>query len=171
MKARKLIKVFVITVVLLLPVIVFLFLKQFGSNEFVLPVYYAEGHPFEECRTAESGHQLSAEFRSTFLKTSPVLIGFEGEHRNDFKYDLQNVLNNYPEIRVKKINLCCVTDETKFKVLNCELVLGEERYISEPELNKYVLIDADYQIRGYFKIDELDEINRLDMELDILLNY
>lgn len=168
---QKFLKVFVITVVLLVPVVVFLFLKKFGSNEFALPVYYENGNPLEQCYTDDSVHHLSPKFRATYLRKAPVLVGFEGEYNNQFEYDLLNVLKKYPEIEVKKINLCCVTDETRHRVLNCELVLGEDRYIDEAELNKYVLIDSAYQIRGYFTIDDLDEINRLDMELDILLNY
>ena len=168
---RKFLKIFVITVVLLVPVIVFLFLKQFGSNEFALPIYYENGHPLKECYSDSRAHRVSPEFTNKYLKNTPVLVTFIGEVNNEFKYDLANVLSEYPEIKVRKINFCCISDSTKHKILNCELVLGEDRYIDEKVMNKYVLIDSARHIRGYFKVDELDEIERLDMELDILLNY
>jgi 23S rRNA U2552 (ribose-2'-O)-methylase RlmE/FtsJ len=170
-KMRKLTKIFVISVVLLLPVLVFLFLKQFGSNEFVLPVYYEEGHPFEECYSDAQAHHVSAEFAKTYLRSKTSLVTFEGASVNDYLYDLQNVLKKYPEVKVIKINFCCISEESKQKILNCELVLGEDRFIDKLIMNKYVLIDSARQIRGYFEVDDLDEINRLDMELDILLNY
>lgn len=170
-RMKKLTKIFVITVVLLLPVIVFLFLKQFGNNEFALPVYYQDGTPFTECGHDSAPHRLSQEFTKKYLRETPAIIAIEGELNNEFKYDLQNVLNKYPEAKLYKVNLCCISDETRLRILNCELVLGEDRYLDKSILNKYVLVDSARQIRGYFQVNELDEITRLDMELDILLNY
>lgn len=162
---RKLIKIFVITVVLLLPVLVFLFLKQFGSNEFTLPVYYASGNPLEECRDTDAPHKVSNEFFFTYNLNRPLIAGVQVRENNEYQYDLLNVLEKYPSVQTFAIS------PNDLQTINCELIIGEDHYINEPIINKYVLIDSDGQIRGYFQLDDLDEIQKLDMELDILLNY
>jgi len=75
---RKLTKIFVISVVLLLPVLVFLFLKQFGSNEFTLPYYYEDGHPLPECNSSSGPHFVSKEFVAQVGMELPMLFGYVG---------------------------------------------------------------------------------------------
>lgn len=162
---QKLLKVSIITVVLLVPVLVFLFLKQFGSNEFNLPIYYNEGHPLPECSRSDSSHKVSAEFIFTNDLHLPLLAGFEDVNANEFLFDLTNVLDKYPEVKIFS------ADASDLQTMNCQLVLGEDQLIEQPIANKFVLIDDQRRIRGYFQLDELDDIDRLDMELDILLNY
>ena len=55
--------------------------------------------------------------------------------------------------------------------INCELILGEDHLLKQPIVNKFVLIDSERNIRGYYDCSDLDDIERLDVELDILLNY
>ena len=175
---QKLFKGVIITVVLLIPVLVFLFLKQFGSNKFELPVYYIEGNPITECQAENKQHLVSGTFVDVQGVQLPALFYYQGEVKNEFYFDLVNVLERYPAVNIYPI----VTDSAKSKtvqpiydfdleVLNCELILGEDHFLLAPLFNKYVLVDSLRQIRGYFMIDELKEIDRLDMELDILLNY
>ena len=49
--------------------------------------------------------------------------------------------------------------------------MGEDRFLDKAIAHKFVLVDTEGQIRGYFMGNDLDEIERLDIELDILLNY
>jgi hypothetical protein len=55
--------------------------------------------------------------------------------------------------------------------MNCELVLGESEWLDEPIENKSVLIDKEKRIRGYYILTDIDEIERLDTEIDILINF
>ena len=168
---RKLTKIFVISVVLLLPVLVFLFLKQFGSNEFTLPYYYEDGHPLPECNSSSGPHFVSKEFVAQGGMELPMLFGYVGSERNEFSADLDNVLKKYPDVAFSMNDLFEPLEESQRQIINCELTMGEDRYLNETPAYKYVLIDKQRRIRGYFQLDNLDEIVRLDMELDILLNY
>ena len=168
---RKLIKILVITLVLLAPVIVFLFLKQYGSNQFELPVYYESGNPLKECPPGDGVHKISAELLNGQVNNFPVLLSVNNGTTNKLVFDLQNVLIKYPKVKVMPVDLDTEDPAGVLQLLNCELVLGEDRYISEVPANRFVLVDNQARIRGYFNVDELDEIGRLDMELDILLNY
>ena len=81
---QKLIKIAIISVVLLLPVLVFLFLKQYGSNEFALPVYYPEGNPFEQCDQQQRPFKLSSKFIENHKIKLPALIYFLGEDKGEY---------------------------------------------------------------------------------------
>ena len=178
MKGLK--KATVISVVLLLPVLVFLFLKKYGTNEFDLPIYYLEGSPLVECDHSPGPHTISTEFTSNYSLELPVLIHFESRSRNNYSSDLENVLQKYNEINnitfsqdslIQAANFVALASKDYLNVLNCELVMGEDRYLIKHIEHKYILIDSARQIRGYFKLSDLDDIQRLDMELDIVLNY
>jgi protein SCO1/2 len=173
-------KLLIVTLVLLAPVLVFLFLKQFGSNKFEVPVYYLSGHPLQECNSGLLTHRLSEEFVSTNNIKLPALIEGITEADNQFDSDLINVLEKYPAVNryILTTSSSPTSAETitidsldYIQAINCELVFGEDRFIDEAIANKFVLIDKAGLIRGYFNVDDLEEIERLDIELDILLNY
>ncbi|MCB0506055.1 MAG: hypothetical protein KDC58_11225, partial [Cyclobacteriaceae bacterium] len=66
-------------------------------------------------------------------------------------------------------NKLLVTDINQlFKVANCSLVLGQDSVIHKPIFNQLVLVDTHKQIRGYYSGSELEDMDRLDIELDIL---
>ena len=63
-------------------------------------------------------------------------------------------------------------DENSYlNFINCELALGEDNWIDNGIAFKYVLVDTEGIIRGYIEATTLEEIERLDTEVDILLNY
>ena len=117
------------------------------------------------------------------LDHPPLLFYVPTTIANKFQSDLTNVLEKYPKVGIQPIELRkdsnhmgnqnqLVMDSLAFfNFINCELVLGEDRLLTKPLTNKYVLIDKKLMIRGYYQVDNLDEIERLDVELDILLNY
>ena len=171
--------------VLLAPIFVFIFLKEYGSNKFELPVYYPEGNPITECDRGGEQHELTAEilFTNDILRF-PLLIYAPAKDQNKYYSDLNNVLSKYPNVKIRAllntegnvvvqdgIQSFSLGSEEYDKFINCELVLGEDLWLKEPITNKYVLIDSQRRIRGYYEVDNLDDIERLDVELDILLNY
>ena len=180
---KKTQKVIIIISVLLAPIFVFLFLKQFGTNKFELPVYYPDGNPVTECKDRGQQHKLSPEILSKNKIVLPVLIYVSSAQKNEFYSDLNNVLMKYPGVNLRVLIFSGGevyqkgSQELSFDSLafldfiNCELILGEDHQLKKPIVNKYVLIDSERNIRGYYDCSDLDDIERLDVELDILLNY
>ena len=169
-------KIIIIILVLLAPILVFLFLKQFGENEFSLPVYYEEGNPLKECNQSVNTHEVDL---VTLQIEPPALISFYSATTNEFSSDMENVLSKYPMVHHRQFSRANLTMENNIQLdsatysqyLNCELIMGEDQFLSEEIPYKFVLVDREGKIRGYFLMNDLDDIERLDIELDILLNY
>jgi protein SCO1 len=180
---RKTQKVVIMISVLLAPIFVFLFLKKFGANEFELPIYYLEGNPITECSGGTQQHKISLEAINNYSIKLPVLFYVASSSQNEYYSDLNNVLEKYPKVNIRELSAADdkvsegdktsinLTPENFLHFINCELVLGENKPLTTAVVNKYVLIDTERRIRGYYLVDNLDEIERLDVELDILLNY
>lgn len=169
--------------VLLAPIFVFLFLKEYGDNKFELPIYYPEGNPIAECDRSDGQPRHTKEIIFTNNINFPALFYLPSEEQNEYYSDLNNVLSKYPNIEIwglivdgslirsEGIRTFSLGLEEYNDFINCVLVLGEDYWLKEPITNKYVLIDSQIRIRGYYEVDNLEEIERLDVELDILLNY
>jgi protein SCO1/2 len=180
---KKIQKVIIMISVLLAPIFVFLFLKEFGTNKFELPVYYPEGNPIAECDRSDGPHKLSKEIIFNNDLKLPALFYLTSNEQSEYYSDLHNVLSKYPAVDIwalsteksvvaqERVKSLIVYSKDYSELINCELVLGEDHWLNEPLTNKYVLIDAQRRIRGYYECDNLDDIERLDVELDILLNY
>ena len=180
---KKIQKIIIMISVLLAPIFVFLFLKQFGINKFELPVYYQEGNPVAECEGAAQLHKLSTGAISENNIELPVLIYVASAQQSEFYSDLNNVLMKYPGIHLRALifdgevvhqegrQALSLDSLAYLDFINCELILGEDHQLTQPIVNKFVLIDSERNIRGYYDCNNLDEIERLDVELDILLNY
>lgn len=175
MKANKIV---VISLVLLSPVAVILFLNSFGENEYELPVYYKDGNPIAECKQGEVQHTVDLAFVNQNRVELPALFHFSIQQ--NFSQDLLNVLSRYPKIEV--YNLTLKKEDNDFnqialdsadysRVMNCEFIMGESKWIDLPIDNRLVLVDTERRIRGYFDVEDIDEIDRLDTELDIMVNY
>ena len=181
---KKTRKIVVLIVVLSSPIIVFLFLKKFGSNQFELPVYYSEGNPITLCNdSSQVQHKVDVAYIDKVSIQLPAIFVAAGQGKNKYYSDLKNVLSKYPEIKVWEISKTDVTkvnigfssiglgETTYLKFINCELVVGEDQWVNEFAPNNYVLVDKEGRIRGYIDSSTLKEIERLDTEVDILLNY
>jgi len=179
---KRLNKIVIVSLVLLLPVLVYSFLKEYGSNQFDLPVYHKDGNPIAECNAASEQHRLTIEILFENNASPPLLIFIPDAVKNEYYSDLNNVLDKYPMIDVRALYIegdslieglhymgTSLTGYLNF--INCELILGEDHWLNSGISNKYVLIDSSRKIRGYYDCTQLSEIERLDIELDILLNY
>lgn len=64
MRSLRLLQGLVLVCILLIPILIFLFLKGFGSNEYDLPIYFQNGvdNPFKECTSLDSGQHYIPEF-------------------------------------------------------------------------------------------------------------
>ena len=170
-------KVFFLIAALVVPSLIYIFLRGFGFNKFEIPVYYEEGISIVGCDTSESLHLVQFE---NYTLQGPQLFYFpQWVNDEEFYRQCSRIKDKQPEVAFTAIadssnypgfgNLLLVADiEHLYKIANCSLVLGQEVSISAPIYNQLVLVDAQKRIRGYFNANELKEMDRLDMELDIL---
>ena len=180
---KKIQKVVIMIAVLMAPIFVFLFLKQFGANEFELPILYSEGNPIAECGKGSQQHKLTPEILFENNVDLPALFHVLSTQQNKFYSDLNSVLAKYNQVNHYELILkdtvhllwnkssITFTADNYINFINCELILGEDHKLKKPIVNKYVLVDDERRIRGYYNCSDLEEIERLDVELDILLNF
>lgn len=64
MKGIRILQGFVLICILLVPILIFLFLKGFGTNTYELPVFFEKGvdNPFQECPFADSTQHFIPDF-------------------------------------------------------------------------------------------------------------
>lgn len=180
---KKIQKVVIIIAVLMAPIFVFLFLKQFGANEFELPILYSEGNPIADCSTDSGEYKINLEVLEKYNIKLPGLFYVPATERDKYYSDLNNVLAKYQNVTIYELIAADSLDSNAgsaslhfstseyLDFINCTLILGEDQRLNKAILNKFVLVDDVRQIRGYYNCSDLEDIERLDVELDILLNY
>lgn len=67
MRSLRILQGFVLVCILLVPILIFMFLKGFGSNTYDIPIFYEKGidSPFKECPTADTTQHFIPEFSFT----------------------------------------------------------------------------------------------------------
>jgi hypothetical protein len=154
MKIRKSI---LLSLALLLPVCIFLFLKFFGKNQFDVPVLYEHGVTEKplDCNVDYGVPYYLADSIFQVVSTekaSAYVLNFSPEQ----KVVTDRVMEEFNAADVK-ISSPDFTDEIK----KCALLLKKPYDI--------VLVDDRKQIRGYYVADRREEIDRLLIELSIIL--
>ncbi|HTH54820.1 MAG TPA: hypothetical protein VL728_02160 [Cyclobacteriaceae bacterium] len=150
-------KIVYLFLALLLPALIFVFLKYFGKNEFDIPILYPDGVPeiASECRPASAGQYFVPD--SVLAKRNwngaSVLFICAGEKEG---IDLRQRLAE-AKFEVQIIEF----DRSETKLKNCALVMNDPW--------DAVLIDDQRRIRDYYKLGHRDEMDRLEVELKILL--
>lgn len=154
-------KKLVLIVALLLPVAIFIFLKFFGKNEFTIPVYYESGveHPPAGCnRSYDVPYLVSDSLLNSFdWRGKPVLVVA------DASGEVQGVLTHLDDRIREEIQTIYLSGKDDYldTLFACDLLL-------QPPW-KMVLIDDQRRIRGYYDPEDREEIDRLTVELKILL--
>jgi hypothetical protein len=146
---------------LLLPVLVFLFLKFFGRNEFDVPL------PEREMIQSTSGcrHEYAHPYLvkdSLVLAIAPAkrelrLINF-GTNKKTLEQALVDYNSQVSLVNLEKWEL---SDDQKTYLFNCVLLATNDEDL--------VLLDNANRIRGYYNSSERDDMDRLEAELNILL--
>ncbi len=170
-------KISILTLTLLIPVLIYVFLKSFGTNTYEVPEYYQEGVISEYCgiNTAER-YQLSIEESSLFYA-----------HTNKNKH-LQFVVKEIVRIQdksdVKIVGLYDLNEEKLSQpsgveyqgllpnefvdFLSCKLLI----YTQDKNVFDYmVLVDKSGIIRGYYLANDYEEYDRMFAELLILDSF
>ena len=67
MRSLRILQGMVLVCILLVPVLIFLFLKGFGSNSYDIPIFYEKGvdNPFKECPVSDTTQHYIPEFTFT----------------------------------------------------------------------------------------------------------
>ncbi|OEK01719.1 hypothetical protein BFP97_09410 [Roseivirga sp. 4D4] len=186
-------KIVLLFLVIALPVLIFLFLKAFGNNEFTIPVYYEQG----------LGDSLATPCldRSVeqYVVKNPVLplgglkvVHFERmdgpvlktrleelERVQDVFYDKEGIqlLTHLNGASIKKQDISDYDKRIQFldqfwKINEMDSTAWAElKYcgVAMSSLdNRVVLLDELNRIRGYYNILEREETDRLILELRIL---
>ncbi len=186
-------KVILLFLLIALPVLVFLFLKAFGDNQFSIPVYYQKGlgdSLTTPCLDREK-EQYVLQF-SHLPKEVIHVVQLESQDGPVLKTRLeelervQDVFYNVPEIQLSTfldgntLSRQAVDDYNgridfyesfwNIKTLSSSewLSLKTCHLAMKPIDNRVVLIDRQGRIRGYYNILERDETDRLIAELRIL---
>lgn len=158
-------KLIYLVLALLLPIAVFVFLRTFGKNEFSIPVYYEQG--VAEVVQPGCDYTYSIPYsipdsvlqRSGWTGESPVTL-FVADTTEVVKVNLNRLLEEF--------------DETDVQLLKPseESSIQDHWYACFFFLKKpwsVVLIDSEKKIRGYYAPTSREEMDRLIVEMKILL--
>ena len=179
---------------ILLPALIFLFLKGFGRNEFQIPIYYTNG-------IGDTLRQVTCLERNTdqYIVKSPELemgitkvIHFERmdgpvlKTRLEELEKVQDVFYNNPDIQMMSyLNQASIQNNAitgynqrvtfmdqfwHFKELD-STSWSNLKYcgmVMSDLDNRVILVDAKNRIRGYYNIMEREETDRLILEVRIL---
>jgi hypothetical protein len=156
-------KILYLFLALLLPVLIFLFLKYFGKNEFDIPVYYEHG--VEDSLTAKCGAKIDQQYfvsdsAMSSLKWNGVPVLVIDINKEELKA-LEELLDEKDFADFRVISLSNFSPEKLADFRKCIL------FMRNPW--NTVLIDNQKRIRGYYKIGHRDDMDRLEVELKILL--
>lgn len=154
-------KKIILILTLLVPTGIFIFLKFFGKNEFSIPVYYESGvdDPPAGCnRKYDSPYRVSDSLLNSIgWNGRPVLL------IADSSGVIQKALMHLEEGIGNEIQSLFLKGQADYlnELLSCELLLKSPWRV--------VLIDDQRRIRGYYDPEDRDEMDRLIVELKILL--
>jgi hypothetical protein len=160
---RKIIYLFL---ALLLPVLIFLFLKKFGKNEFNIPTYYQHG---VDSLNAICG----THYAQPYQLADSVLqqAGWEGKRASLFVFQKEVMANkefkrlfdsfDQKEFQVVEADSQKMSEALAARWSSCVFMVHAPRNV--------VLVDNKKRIRGYYVIGSREETDRLIVEMEILL--
>lgn len=178
---------------LLLPILIFLFLKGFGRNEFTIPVYYETGLGDSLSTPCLNRSNQQYVVNSPYVEEGQLkLIHFENIDgpltlfRLEELERVQDVFGEDPEVQlitsVNAVNMDVqVIEDYKNRVQFLDQFWKRQALDSMSWAtlkfcamamsnldNRVVLVDKQNRIRGYYNITEREETDRLILELRIL---
>jgi hypothetical protein len=156
-------KLIILVLALVLPGLIFLFLKIFGNNQFDIPVYYKdglEGAPTECLKTSKGQYVLPDSLLDQVKWHNGAALWFTGASLSEMK-ELKRALENIKPADVQFINLDSLQLPDSENIKKCKLLLKNPW--------NAVLTDSQKRIRGYYSLTSREELDRLAIEIEILL--
>ncbi len=156
-------KVVLLLLALLVPTAIFIFLKRYGRNEFTIPVYYEQS--VAEIPTA-CGPNYQAPYR--VAEAALRSLGWQGnaslivaDTSQEVQKGLRRLREEFDEASVQFISPSMAEVELD-KFYTCSV------FLQKPWTA--ILLDDQRRIRGYYAPGTREEIDRLTVEIKILLN-
>ncbi len=177
---QKIIKWVLLFLVLGLPVCIYVFLRTFGVNKFEIPIFYQNGidNRVEGCNETSGQYLLpsihdfdtaiDANIEGAVLYNIGTVAKKDQLNKSNNLILLEEKLDSWQSLNYQVINL---KSEELLEFYRCGLNLNAT--FSEDSLiinNLLVLIDEQRRIRGYYDVLERKEMDRLIIEIDILIN-
>jgi len=163
---------------LAIPGLVFVFLKKFGKNEFNVPVYFETGLKSDSiCNVSFNGayhvHDSILQ-KIDFQKTTVLHVVVVYPFVKDNLSEVMRIKSKYLEDSVEVRVISGVPDYPKADIPITFLDFKDFGnitwcYLRVAEPWSVVVLDKKNQIRGYYDGSRRDEMDRLDLELSILL--
>ncbi len=187
----------VLFLILILPFMVYLFLKIFGENKYEIPVFYENGITLSDCYRDQNNPFLvqDLEIFNEEPGKHPVLLEkasliFVYSSLNPSAEFCLNELSRLMQTKLSGFNLqvLALSDskvpavgngiifingntESIIRYVNCGLVMSQKPdTVITDNLHWIVLVDSKKQIRGYYDSTDYEEYDRLAAEVDILVN-
>ncbi len=198
------VKVPLLFVLLGIPVVLYLFLQEFGKNEFDLPVYYHEGisDPVSGCETNLVPHTIKqfvgelpcqlwdcSVVGEKLVVFSFIKSGCSTDHLGEIArvcnyFEDQTMLHTITVPMDAGVSEEVLNLNTKFYGLTREVwswwqyqsnvidlvQCGFNLSLDCATSAQVVLLDKQFQIRGYYLASDLQEMDRLLTEIKILLS-
>lgn len=154
---------------LLLPAIIFVFLKYFGKNEFAIPVYYQNGIDSVSVSCGGDYAKPYALPDSILIvidaaKKSARVVAFEPTQTSGIELNrLTDIFSQeeFTTVFVQQGDPSGISDTRYKRWTSCIF------FIKKPY--NAVLVDEENRIRGYYAVDNREEMDRLILEMQILL--
>ena len=152
-------KAFILSFSILLPIILYFFLKFFGENKYV--VSEVDYGCYEEL--------IKTTFSEQDIRSEVILV--------DIRFDLKNSLVDnlltklYSNKKIDIITLSEINRNISWDVLKTDFFSDTNEMIcfeSESKKDYVLLIDSELKVRGIYDLNNLDEYDRLNVEIDIV---
>ncbi|MEM7106758.1 MAG: hypothetical protein AAF519_00935 [Bacteroidota bacterium] len=151
--------------ILAIPVLIFLFLKTFGKNQFSIPYYHTQGVrlPFSGCDYPKDTFHVHLSSQNSKRANVTLFFGQDAEFTSS---DLENVRTRLKALFSKDMSFvahnhnAALDSASLKKLMNCGFVTDT--------VNQFILHDQKGRIRGYYNTDR-KEVDRLIVEIKILL--
>ena len=163
---------------LALPGLIFLFLKKFGKNEFQVQTYFEEGlKPDSVCSVSSPApYQVpdSIVRKIGFEVPMAIRVAIVYPFVKDDLTEVGRIKSKYAQDSVEILIISGVPNNPKSEIPITFLDFNNFGnlvwcWLRVAEPFSVVVLDKENKIRGYYDGSKRDEMDRLDMELSILL--
>ena len=155
-------KVFILSFSILLPVIIYFFLRFFGNNTYeVSEVRY-------DCYKTLS----SFNFRDKEKNDNVFLVDVRYKLKNPLVDNLLNKL--YSNKNIEIITLSSIARNLEWKVIETNFLKKKKKkkcFDTDNGDDHVLLLDKELMVRGIYDLNDLDEYDRLNVEIDIINRY